>query len=200
MPWFRPQERTQAFRISSITGLDASSLEALGGSCLGGSRPCRGQGLDDGPAFDPVLLLDTSSRSHGLTFPRGHPGGSRRETPTPGAPLSHYEPHQAVRTHEQRLHPNRPAVIPDEQVRSHHTNKTTRLRACELARRRGRLQHFSCPIRPAAGWPPERAVWPLAWLAAPPMALRSTAAASAGGLFPVQATCWSGRMRMKCCP
>ncbi len=61
VPWFRPQERTQASRISSITGLDASSLEALGGSCLGGSRPCRGQGPDDGPAFDPVLLLDRTA-------------------------------------------------------------------------------------------------------------------------------------------
>src|SRR6516165_9945580 len=40
-------------------------------------------------------------------------------------PPSHRKPPGAVKTHEQRLHPDSTAVTPDEQLRSVLTNKTT---------------------------------------------------------------------------
>jgi hypothetical protein len=115
-----------------MAGLKGSSLDGLGGSFF------RGSGQADDSALRtvrrPTPYLRASARpdiparasrriaAYSSTFDDGMTTLLDYEA----HPSSHRKPSGEVRTHKQRLQPDRTEVTPDEQLRSVLANKTTR--------------------------------------------------------------------------
>jgi hypothetical protein len=108
-----------------MTGLDGTSFEALCGSCFRGPGHAEDKALTMVRRPTRYFFLDGTARQPrtGTLADRGVKLDLRRAWTLlryEAHPGSHHRPRGAVRTHEQRLHPNKAAVTPDEQVRSHH--------------------------------------------------------------------------------